>query len=453
MQRPPLCFQYFSRLPFSASKVFQWHLQPGALERMIPPWMNIRILEKGSPSQVGSLTVLELRVLWMRMLWYARHSSFTAGIEFMDKQERGPFCSFQHIHRVTSVDSFCILSDIIEYRAPFFLQESYVQKQLERQFAFRHRRILSDLSVLQKYGRAPQRILVSGASGMVGQSLCAFLAVSGHEVFRLKRQESDLAAHIIGWDPLQKRSYTTEDFEGFDAVIHLAGENIAAKKWSKKQREILVQSRCDDTRLLSQILSNLARPPKVFISASAVGIYGDRQEEYLTEDSTIASDFLGKLCAGWEEASSLLTNRGVRRVQARFGYILDPQGGMLKQMLPVFRMGLGGKIGSGKQIMPWVALDDVVYGIYHCLMESSLSGPINMVAPKPIEQKEFARILAKAVHRSYFFSVPALLLKILLPQRAEALLLRSAHVLPKKLQDSGYEFIYRDLREYFSLNL
>ena len=446
-------FQFVSTLPFSAEKVFSWHLQPGALERMLPRWINCKVIQAGSPADIGSLTVLEMTMFSITKIWKARHVDFFPGTGFVDEQETGPFPYFRHTHRITAAGVGSTLTDSIEYLAPWYIPDGYIQRQLQRQFMFRHKRLLSDLSVMERYPLPARRILISGGSGLVGSSLSSFLKVAGHSVFYLKRGLSDLQHNIIGWDPENLGGYHIEEFEGFDVIIHLAGENIGKRPWSKKQKQRLFTSRCRDTEQLAQILLSTKTPPKLFISASAVGIYGDRGCDLLTEESTASDDFLASLCSAWERASSCLDTIGVRRIQARFGYILDPQGGMLQSILPVFRMGLGGKMGSGRQMIPWVALDDVVYALYHCLAHPELSGPVNVVAPNCVSQQEFAKTLARSIRRFSCCSIPAWVIKLLLPERAEALMLRSAHVVPIKLKKSGYEFIYSDLIDYFIQNV
>jgi uncharacterized protein (TIGR01777 family) len=289
------------------------------------------------------------------------------------------------------------------------------------------------------------RILLSGSSGFVGSRLKVFLELAGHSVVRLVRNRGEAGEDAIFWDPLSGE-VNKEDFEGFDAVIHLAGAGIADGRWTKKRKETLFLSRCRDTWLLSQVLCRLYRPPKTVISASAIGFYGDRGDEELTEDSSPGKGFLSHLCQEWEKATDAIENRGSRVVHPRFGAVLGAEGGVLQKMIGLFRWGLGGKFGSGKQKVSWISIDDLLGGIYHCLMHEELSGPVNLVAPRPVSQEEFTRLLAKKLRRPAFCHAPAFALKWALGEMAEELLLSSQNVIPKKLQETGYVFQHPDLK-------
>ena len=288
------------------------------------------------------------------------------------------------------------------------------------------------------------RILLSGSSGFIGSHLKVFLERAGHIVIRLVRTKEQLAEDSIFWDPMQGE-VRKEDFEGFDAVIHLAGTNIAKGRWTKKNKELLFLSRCRDTWLLSQILCRLYQPPKTLISASAIGFYGDRGDEQLTEQSAPGNGFLSHLCQEWEKATDAIENRGTRVVHARFGAVLG-KGGMLQKMLPIFRLGLGGRLGSGKQKVSWIAINDLVEGIYHCLMNEAIHGPVNFTAPQPVSQAEFARVLAKKLGRPAFCHVPAFALKLALGEMATELILSSQNAIPKTLIETGYIFHYPNLK-------
>lgn len=445
-------FHYESELPFSSDDVFSWHLREGALDRLVPPWINARVVARGSPRQVGSKTILRFGFGPFHTDWVAEHTHFIPGKEFADKERKGPFRFWHHTHKVEDLPSGSMLRDDIEYALPFFLSNVQIKQQLHRQFAWRHKRVRCDLTAFERYEKTPKKILISGSHGLVGSSLYAFLSAAGHEAWHLQRGPSNAANKIIGWDPLHDGKCGKE-FEGFDAIVHLAGENIGVKRWSVKQKEKIFRSRCRDTWFLTHILSRLKHPPKVFLSASAVGIYGDRDSEILTEDSSHGNDFLADLCVHWEKASEIVREVGIRRCVLRFGYVLSPKGGMLRSMIPIFRLGIGGRLGSGKQIMPWVALDDVVYAIYHCMMKDEIEGAVNVVAPSPVKQIEFARTLAKALSSTAFARVPAWLLKWVLGEKADALILRSANVQPVKLLKSGFTFCYDDLKSFFKESL
>lgn len=303
-----------------------------------------------------------------------------------------------------------------------------------------------DLELVSRYQTKPLRILLSGATGLIGRSLEALLGTAGHDVVRLVRNHEMASRHAIHWDPVHG-NFCKEDFEGFDAVVHLAGENIASGRWTKKRKERLFLSRCRDSWLLSQILSRLHRPPKTVICASALGYYGNRGQEKLTEKSPKGEGFLADLCGKWEDATQAIESRGSRVVHTRFGIVLSAAGGMLQRTLLPFKMGLGGRLGSGSQVMSWIGIDDVVGALYHSLMTESLEGPVNITAPTPVSQAEFSQVLARKLGRPMFFSVPAWALRSLLGEMAEELLLSSASVAPKKLLETGYVFRYPDLSQ------
>lgn len=287
------------------------------------------------------------------------------------------------------------------------------------------------------------RILLSGASGFIGSHLMPFLQKRGHEVIRLSRRRQD--AGSVYWDPIHG-NFQKDQFEGFDTVIHLAGASIVSTRWTKKKKEELFLSRCRDTWLLSEVLCRLYQPPTTVITASAIGYYGSRGDQELTEESSRGEGFLANLVSKWEEATSAIENRGARVVHPRFGVVLGAEGGTLKKILPLFKWGLGGKIGSGKQIMSWVSIDDVLGAIDHILMTEALSGPVNVVAPNPVPQEEFTRLLAKKLGRPAFCNMPEWVLKGLFGEMAKETLLSSAKVKPVKLLRSGYLFRYPDLQ-------
>jgi len=283
------------------------------------------------------------------------------------------------------------------------------------------------------------KILVSGSSGLVGKALVSFLKGAGHQVISLVRGEAPSTSNTLYWDPTNGKA-EIEAFEGFDVVFHLAGKNIASSFWTKKHKNEVLISRARDTWLLCQILSRTKKPPKTFISASAVGIYGNRPGEVLTEKSPPGEGFLASVCKKWEEAGASLETRGTRVVSARFGIILSKKGGMLAQLLPLFRLGVGAIIGSGKQMVSWIALDDVVEGLNHVMQTESLKGPVNFTAPQPLTNAEFSKMLAEVVHRPLFFRIPATVLKWVLGEMAEEMLLTSVDARPQKLLDSGFVF-------------
>jgi uncharacterized protein (TIGR01777 family) len=287
------------------------------------------------------------------------------------------------------------------------------------------------------------RILVSGSHGLVGKALITALETDGHEIYRLVRHAPD-SSKEIEWSP-ERYSIAISMIEGFDAVFHLAGESIASGRWSDEKKLKIRESRTKGTKLLSDALANLRHPPKMLISASAIGYYGNRGDEELTEASAPGSDFLSEVCVEWEKATEHATTMGIRVVNTRFGIILDKEGGALAKMLPPFRMGLGGRIGDGKQWMSWIALDDVVGALKFVLETETLSGPVNFVAPNPVTNADFTKALGQALSRPTFFPIPAFGVRLAFGEMADALLLSSQRVKPVLLENSGYQFRFSEL--------
>ncbi len=288
------------------------------------------------------------------------------------------------------------------------------------------------------------KILIGGSSGLVGTALIKSLEAGGHEIFRLVRRAPNSRTEVE-WSP-DRYSIALARIEGFDAVVNLAGESIA-ERWTDEKKRKIRESRVKGTKLLGDALANLTTPPKTFICASAIGYYGNRGDEILTEESAPGDDFLAEVCAEWEKATALATEKGIRVVNARFGIILDTEGGALKKMLPPFRMGLGGRVGSGKQWMSWIALDDVIGGLNLSLTNESLRGPVNFVAPNPVTNAEFTTTLGKVLSRPTFLPIPEFGVRLAFGEMGEALLLGSQRVAPSKLDKASYAFRYPGLVE------
>jgi uncharacterized protein len=293
------------------------------------------------------------------------------------------------------------------------------------------------------------KILFSGSHGLVGTALIKSLeADGGHEIFRLVRHYPESPSQIE-WSP-ERYSIALARIEGFDAVVHLAGESIAEGRWTEAKKKRIRDSRVKGTRLLGDALANLTKPPKIMISASAIGYYGNRADEVLTESSAPGDDFLSDVCVEWEKATALATEKGIRVVNTRFGIILDKDGGALAKMLPPFRMGIGGRVGSGKQWMSWIALDDVVDGLKFALTNEGMNGPVNFVAPNPVTNSEFTKTLGKALSRPTLIPIPAFGVRLAFGEMGEALLLSGQRVNPAVLNNSGYQFKYSQLAGAFA---
>lgn len=282
------------------------------------------------------------------------------------------------------------------------------------------------------------KILITGATGLIGRELTADLIRQGHEVFRLTRSQPK-EPNDIPWNPTAGE-ISTARLEGLDAVVHLAGENIAGSRWTAAVKERLRTSRVQGTKLLCDALCKLQSPPKTLIGASAIGYYGDRGDEQLTEDAPVGRGFLAELCRDWEAAAEPARQKGIRVVHLRIGVVLTPKGGALAQMLTPFKLGLGGVVGSGKQYWSWVAIDDVIGAISHGLKHTEISGPMNAVAPNAVTNYDFTKALGRVLHRPTIFPLPAFAARIVLGEMADELLLSSARVVPQRLQQTGYQF-------------
>jgi uncharacterized protein len=288
------------------------------------------------------------------------------------------------------------------------------------------------------------KILVSGSHGLVGKALVRSLTDDGHEVIRLVRGEHAFGAPEIEWLP-EQGVVDADHFEGFEAVVHLAGESIASGRWTDAKKRAIRDSRVNGTALLSETLARLARPPSVFLSASAIGYYGDREDELLTESSPPGKDFLAAVCVEWENATRAAAEKGIRTACTRFGIILDSHEGALSKMLIPFRMGIGGRVGDGKQWMSWIALEDVVNGLKFVISDQTIRGAVNFVAPNPVTNAEFTKTLGRVLSRPTLFPIPEFGARLAFGEMADALLLSSQRVDPTVLKNIGFQFTWPTL--------
>lgn len=299
------------------------------------------------------------------------------------------------------------------------------------------------------------RILISGASGLVGSALTPALRADGQTVARLVRPSGKAASATAGdvrWDPANG-TIDAAAMEGADAVIHLSGASIASGRWNAARKELLRSSRVDSTRVLVNGLARMRRRPHVFLCASAIGIYGNRGDEILTEASAPGADFLSGLAREWEDEARGAEALGIRTVLLRFGVVLAAEGGALPRMVTPFQWGVGGRLGSGKQWMSWVALDDLVGAVRAALANDRLSGPVNVVAPNPVRNEEFICVLARVLHRPTIFSAPAFALRLALGEMADALLLISQRVQPERLLAARFAFRHGELEPALRVSL
>ena len=450
---PTLDFR--SRVAAPAGEVFAWHARAGAFQRLVPPWMNVEV-KTHEGIRDGDRAVMRVSLGPVRKKWVAVHEGYEEGRQFRDVQEKGPFRRWKQTHRFEPLpddEDASILHDHLDYAVPLggigrFVAGGTVRSQIEHQFAYRHRITRQDLAMHRRYANRPRlRVAVSGASGLVGRSLQAMLTAGGHTVLPMVRHRSDAGPGKIYWNH-REGDIEAEALEGVDAVVHLAGENIFAPRWTQEKKMRIHASRERGTRLIAEALAELDDPPGVFVSASAIGIYGDRGDEKLTENSKPGeSGFLPAVCRAWEDAATPAAAAGIRTVNTRFGIVLSPAGGALQLMRPAFQSGLGGTVGRKEQYLPWVALDDVLAAIHHALMRDTLEGPVNVTAPAPATMQDFTDTLARVMRRPSLFHVPKRLVSTAMGEAADEFLLASARVLPKRLEKDGYDFLYPALED------
>jgi uncharacterized protein (TIGR01777 family) len=289
------------------------------------------------------------------------------------------------------------------------------------------------------------KILITGSSGLIGKALCSHLEQNHHTIVHMVRR-NPVSENQAYWNP-SEGSLDRGAFEGVDAVVHLAGESITGGRWTPEKKRRIRNSRILGTRLLSASMASLPAPPKVLISTSAVGYYGDRKDEVLDEDSRAGSGFLADVCRDWERETDPAAEKGSRVVILRFGIVLSRSGGALSRMLPVFRMGMGGRIGNGRQFMSWIAVDDLIRVIEYSLQDESLRGPVNAVAPNPATNRAFTQALGKALSRPARLTLPRFAARIIFGEMADALLLASARVVPARLMEKEFPFRFGTLEE------
>ena len=437
-------FSKRTRLPHRADAVFAWHERPGAFERLTPPWERLQVLEREGGIRDGARVVLEQRRGPVPLRWEIVHRDYEPGRQFADEQVSGPFAHWRHVHRFEpDGEGASVLEDAVEYRLPAgalggTVAGGRVARDLERTFAFRHARTAADLDRHAAYATRPLRVAVTGATGLIGRSLTAFLTTGGHDVVRVTRAPA--AAGDVRWDP-GRGEIDAAALEAVDAVVHLAGESIA-ERWTDERKRAILESRRDGTALLARTLAALERPPRVLVSASGVGYYGSRGDEVLDESATPGTDFLARVCQAWEEAAEPAREAGIRVVSMRTGVV--PASVLPRLRLPV-QLALGGRLGSGRQWWSWVALDDVVGAYHHAVMTDGLSGPVNLAAPDPVTNADFVRTLARVLGRPAAVPAPATLLRIVAGELADALVLASQRVSSAKLEASGFRFLHREL--------
>jgi uncharacterized protein (TIGR01777 family) len=446
-------------MPVSAAELYDWHARPLAFQRLQPPWERIDLM-----AAVGRFGTDGYRVEFrtpivgpLTTTWEAEAFDFQPGKQFQDRQLRGPFAFWNHTHRmIPNGPDSSFLEEHIEYRLPFrylgnLLGDGTARRKLSAVFAYRHALQASDLRRHKQYRDRPRlTVLVTGSRGLVGADLVPFLTTGGHRVVRLVTGKGgprfDDGTRWVSWNPTAPLDPAVLD--GVDAIIHLAGDNVADGRWNAEKKRRILESRTLPTKHLADAVAALPsdRRPKSFISASAVGFYGSRGDEELNEGSNRGTGFFPDVCEAWEAATTPAARSGVRTAHLRIGVVLSPKGAALGKQLFAFRAGMGAVLGSGQQWTPWITVGDVVGAIHHSLMNDSVSGPVNVCAPTPVTNRVFTKTLGRVLRRPAIFWLPRPALRLMFGEVADDALLASMRAVPKKLLDSGFVFDHDDLK-------
>jgi uncharacterized protein (TIGR01777 family) len=455
----PEHYQLRSPMPASAAEAYAWHARPAAFLRLQPPWEVFRDLAQTGSFAAGKLDV-RFRAKCIGPLthqWHVEFFDFEPDRGFKYRQVSGPFAEWTHTHRFfPETDSTSLLENTVDYRLPLgplghAFGAGLVDDRIRAMFAYRHALLASDLRRHGLYSDRPRlTIALTGSRGLIGSELASFLATGGHRVRRLvtgslAKPAFDDGTEWISWNP--QTPVDPAALDGCDAVIHLAADGVSTGRWNDAKRKKIRASRTIPTRHIAGAIAALppSRRPKAFLCASAVGIYGDRGDEVLTETTSSGTGFLADVCKEWEAASTPAVNAGVRTVNLRIGAVLTPKDGALGKQLPAFLAGLGAVLGTGKQWVPWITVNDTVGAIHHCLMTDALAGPVNLMAPESVTNRTFAKTLGRVLWRPAFNWLPRPALKSMFGDIADAVLLSSMRGCPEKLLASGFTFDHAEL--------
>lgn len=443
--------------------VFAWYSRPGALRRLLPPWEPVTVVAEASDLTEGAHAELRLAgpPASIAPRWVLRHTGYRPSEEFTDVQVHGPFAAWSHRHMFERVwDGTTVVRDVVRYRLPLRsaggLAEPLVESRLRRMFDYRYRQLAQDLAAHdlaahelagnQAPGAGTLTVAVTGAGGLIGTALCAFLTTGGHRVLRLVRRPP-ATPDEVRWDPAAG-TIDADALRDVDAVVHLAGAPIAGR-FSEAHKRNVLDSRVAGTGLLARTLARLRRDgdgPRVLISGSAVGYYGPDRAGVVDEDSGPGEGFLAELCRQWEAATCPAAEAGLRVVRVRTGVVQTPAGGALRVQLPLFAAGVGGRLGTGRQWLSWISLDDVV-GVFHrALFDERLTGAVNAVAPHPVTNDEYTRTLGRVLRRPTLVPAPAAGPRLLLGQEgAREFALANQNVHCRELEHAGHRFRHPDL--------
>lgn len=452
-------FRRSLRTPVSLETLFAWHERPGAFMRLSPPWDQAKVVEHTGGIRDGARVVLSVPTGPIHTRWVIEHRDYQFNRQFRDILLKGPFARFEHTHSFYADSATTSsLEDVIEYELPLGAVGSlaggwYAANTLDQVFRYRHAVLLADLERHAQFAHcAPMKIAVTGASGFIGSQLCAFLTTGGHTVLRIGRGAVKPGVVDVSWDP-EHAVLNPADLEGVDAVIHLAGANIA-ERWTDAHKKAIRESRLKGTTLIAKTIASLTRKPEVLLSASAIGIYGDRGDEILDESSTLGSGFLSDVGREWEACTAVADMAGIRVVHMRSGIVQGAAGGALSKQLPFFRAGVGGPLAGGKNWVSPIALDDEIGAMHFCLMRTNVRGAVNFVAPHPITNAEYTAALGSVLKRPAVLPVPAFGLYALFgKEMVDNTVLTSLRVMPTVLLREGFQFRHPNIRDILAFEL
>ena len=446
-------YKSITKVNANRSDVFEWFERRGSFRRLMPPWEIAEEVRADETLQNGAKRIFRFPLGPVKMTWVAEHLGYQPPEKFEDVMVKGPFKSWHHKHYFEDrEDGHCYVIDDVEYKLPMGLAGRLVagrsiKKRLDRMFQARSQRLVCDIEQHEMHrDKSRKRILIAGASGLIGKQLVAFLDTGGHDIWRLVRHQPNSKNQEIFWNP-KDGLLNPKLIEGFDVVIHLGGAGIGDKRWSKSRMNIIESSRIESTTLLAKTLAKLSSKPELFMVASAIGWYGDRGDEILTEESESGTGYLPDVCTAWELSAAAAKNAGIRTIHLRTGVVLDATGGALAKMLLPAKLGMGGPIGRGRQWLSWISMDDEIYAIHHLLMTLGTEGVYNLVSPNPVIQKQFAKELGRVLRRPAFIPTPPFGVWMLFGKMGISLTTESQRVDPNRLLNSGYTFQHQKLEE------
>lgn len=460
--------KYTSEFPVSAAELFAWYQQDGAFERLNPPWDPVDVISHDGTITSGSKAVISTPVLGLPIKWNIKHTDFTKNKLFTDELVNPPlsihpFKKWTHKHVFTKSakepKQVSNLTDEIKYKPSFgvpghFFTNSFIEKNLDRVFSYRHAILRSDIVRIKKiklalgfknqFSKVDFKIAVTGASGFVGKALVAFLKCAGFQVITIGRGVKPNDKNHICWD---YKTDTLHQLNGVDVVINMAGEPIANSPWSMAKKREIYSSRVNGTIALVSALRKLKQPPELLISFSGINYYGNRVNRIITENSSTGEGFLANVCTDWERAALDAQEFGIRVVTPRVGVVLASGGGVLDKIVTPLNFFVGGPIGSGNQVMSWISRRDLIYAILHVITDKSIHGGINFTCNSHVTNEQLINTLGDYFSRPVSFAMPEIMVKLIFGEMGDETILSNLIVEPKVLNETGFEFSDNTLKD------